>query len=200
MATKYFTCAETAKLVRQALKEAFPAMKFSVRSHTYSGGASIDISWIDGPNSAQVEAVADTFKAAYFDSSIDYKGSIYHMVDGQQVHFGADFIFCRREHSEQAVQAAINRVYRRLEGNFKQDGIAKPTVEAFRRGQLWNVQLNGYHVCGGRSVQTEICGTLAKHTYRKKVEMSATASKVFVTHDDAYSRTNGAGFSAVNVD
>jgi hypothetical protein len=200
MAKKHFTCAETAKLVRQALKEAFPGMKFSVRSHTYSGGASIGISWIDGPNSSQVEAVADTFKAAYFDSSIDYKGSIYHMLDGQQVHFGADFIFCRREHSEQAVQAAIDRVYQRLEGNFQQDGIAKPTVKEFQHGQLWNIQLSGYHVCGGRSVQTEICGALEKHTYRPKAEMSATAGKVFVTHDDGYSRSNGAGFSAVNVD
>jgi Large polyvalent protein associated domain 29 len=200
MATKHFTCAETAKLVRQALKEAFPGMKFSVRSHTYSGGASINISWIDGPNSVQVEAVADTFKAAYFDGSIDYQGSIYHMVDGQQVHFGADFIFCRREHSDEAIQAAIDRVYRRLEGNFKQDGIEKPTVEAFRRGQLWSVQLSGYHVCGGVSVQTEICGAVSKHTYRPKTETSTTAGKVFVTHDDGYSRTNGAGFSAVSIE
>ena len=42
--TKYFTCAETAKLIRQSLKEAFPGVKFSVRSSTYSGGASIDVS------------------------------------------------------------------------------------------------------------------------------------------------------------
>jgi hypothetical protein len=27
----YFTCAETAKMIRQALKEAFPDVKFSVR-------------------------------------------------------------------------------------------------------------------------------------------------------------------------
>lgn len=43
MATKYLSCAETAKLIRQALKEAFPDMKFGVRSKTYSGGASIDV-------------------------------------------------------------------------------------------------------------------------------------------------------------
>ncbi len=200
MGTKHFTCAETAKLVRQALRESFPGMKFSVRSQTYSGGASIHISWTDGPNSAQVEAIVDTFKAAYFDGSIDYQGSIHHMLDGQQVHFGADFIFCRREHSDEAVKAAIGRVYRRLQGHFEHDGIEEPTVEAFRRGQLWAVELSGYHVCGGESVQTEICGALTKHTYRPKAEKSVTAGKVFVTHDDGYSRTNGAGFSAVSIE
>jgi hypothetical protein len=55
--TKYFTCFETAKLVRQSLKEAFPGVKFAVRSSTYSGGASIDVSWTDGPNAVQVESI-----------------------------------------------------------------------------------------------------------------------------------------------
>ena len=90
--TKYFTCAETAKLIRQSLKEAFPGVKFSVRSSTYSGGASISVSWTDGPNAAQVESITKGFKAVYFDSSIDYRGSIHHMMDGEHVQFGADYI------------------------------------------------------------------------------------------------------------
>lgn len=45
---KYLSCAETAKLVRQSLKEAFPKVKFSVKSSTYSGGASIRAYWLDG--------------------------------------------------------------------------------------------------------------------------------------------------------
>lgn len=32
MTTRYLTCAETAKLVRKALKEAFPDVKFSVEA------------------------------------------------------------------------------------------------------------------------------------------------------------------------
>ena len=43
MTTRYLTCAETAKLVRKALKEAFPDVKFSVRSNVYSGGASLSV-------------------------------------------------------------------------------------------------------------------------------------------------------------
>lgn len=40
MEKTYQSCAETAKLLRQALKESFPGVKFSVRSSTYAGGAS----------------------------------------------------------------------------------------------------------------------------------------------------------------
>ena len=48
--TIYLRCAETAKLLlRAALKEAFPEVAFSVRSRTYAGGASIDVTWRDGP-------------------------------------------------------------------------------------------------------------------------------------------------------
>ena len=40
---RYLTCAETAKLARAALKQAFPGVRFSVRSDTYAGGASIHV-------------------------------------------------------------------------------------------------------------------------------------------------------------
>lgn len=200
MSTKYLTCAETAKLVRQALKEAFPGVKFSVRSKTYSGGASLRVEWTDGPNVAQVEAVACRFKASYFDGSIDYQGAIYHMLDGQQVRFGADYINCAREYSDAAVQGAIDRVRRRFAGNFSEAGIETPTVEQWRSGKLWNVRLPGLHLYGNQCVMADINEALYKHSDRMKVERSKTAAKVFVTHDDGYSRSCGAGFSAVPVD
>ena len=197
MSTKYLTCAETAKLVRQALKEAFPGVKFSVRGKTYAGGASMRVEWLDGPNTAQVEAVADHFKASYFDGSIDYQGSIYHMMDGQQIRFGADYINCERGYSDAAVQAAIDRVFRRYAGNFSEAGIGKPTVEQWRKGKLWDVRLPGLHHFGNQSVMADVNEALYKNSDRMKVEHSKTAAKVFVTHDDGYSRACGAGYSAV---
>lgn len=71
--TKYLSVAETAKLVRQALKKAFPGVKFSVRSQSYAGGASIDIRWTNGPTVKMVDAVADQFSGADFDGMIDMK-------------------------------------------------------------------------------------------------------------------------------
>lgn len=98
---KYISCTDTAKLVRKALKQSFKGIKFSVRSKTYSGGASIDISWTDGPTTKQVDEVAGQFAGATFDGMIDLKS--YHRSDlnGEEVHFGADFIFTTRHYSEE---------------------------------------------------------------------------------------------------
>jgi hypothetical protein len=83
--TTYISTTETAALVRKALKEAFPGVKFSVRSSSYAGGASISVGWTDGPNKALVVAITERFEASYFDGMIDYKGACYHMLDGVRV-------------------------------------------------------------------------------------------------------------------
>lgn len=95
----WYSCAETAALVRQALKEAFPRVKFSVRSKTYSGGASMHVSWIDGPTVEAVEAITGEFEGADFDGMQDLKTYRKSYVNGQRVHYGADYIFTDREFS-----------------------------------------------------------------------------------------------------
>jgi|SRR5579859_4473767 len=70
---RYLTCAETAKLIRLALKREFPGQKFSVRSHVYAGGASINVDWTDGPTDDAVSAVTSAYSGAGFDGMIDLK-------------------------------------------------------------------------------------------------------------------------------
>jgi hypothetical protein len=97
MSKKYLSCAETAKLVRAALKESFPGVKFSVRSDVYSGGASIRINYVNGPTAEQVKGVVSVFEGSYFCGMTDYKGSNYSSLDGEEVSFGADYIFVNRK-------------------------------------------------------------------------------------------------------
>src|SRR3954468_22279025 len=78
METKFISVAETAKLIRAALKKAFPTVKFAVRSKKYAGGASINVSWTDGPTAKQVEAITGQFQSAGFDGSIDFGYSVSH--------------------------------------------------------------------------------------------------------------------------
>ena len=108
--TTYLSCADTAKLVRAALKETFPGVKFSVKSSVYAGGASINVSYIDGPCGGQVEAVAKAFQGAYFDGMTDYKGSNYNTLDGQAVRFGADFIFVKRNFTAPTLTGVVVQV------------------------------------------------------------------------------------------
>jgi hypothetical protein len=87
METKYLSCAETAKLVKTALKKNFPGMKFSVRSSVYSGGASIDVSWVLGPTTKEVDEIAGQYESADFDGSIDMETHYDHWLlpDGSAI-------------------------------------------------------------------------------------------------------------------
>ncbi len=107
---QYLTCTATAKLLRQVLKKAFPKTKFSVRSDTYSGGASIRIHWTDGPTRKQVENLVKKFEGAGFDGMTDYKSSREHTFQGQPVHFGADYIFTERDYSNELLQEALAKI------------------------------------------------------------------------------------------
>ncbi len=80
MNTHYITCAETAKMIRVELKRTFPGIKFSVRSSTYSGGASIDVSWTDGPTESLVERVTSKYQSREFDGSIDMAVTVRHWL------------------------------------------------------------------------------------------------------------------------
>lgn len=123
----YISVADTAKLIRKDLKRHFPAIKFSVRSESYSGGASINIYWTNGPTTDQVENVVCAYNGSGFDGMIDlkYSNSAFILESGEvvsgnsqgtensggynpaikrelpkgakEVHFGADFIFCNRK-------------------------------------------------------------------------------------------------------
>ena len=83
----YISVTETAAMVRKALKAAFPGTKFSVRSSKYSGGASIDVVWRDGPCRKAVEQIAGQYEASDFDGMIDMKVShtSWRMPDGSAI-------------------------------------------------------------------------------------------------------------------
>jgi|ERR1700723_36560 len=83
----YLSTAETAKLIRSAIKKAFPNVKFSVRSDSYSGGSSIRVDWTDGPTTKQVNAIASQYEGSGFDGSIDlkYGFTCWLMPDGSAI-------------------------------------------------------------------------------------------------------------------
>lgn len=130
----YLSCADTAKLVRKSLRADFPGVKFSVRSSTYAGGASIDVGWEDGPTSKQVDATLHLYEGASFDGMIDlksYHDSLIMTDDGpQSVHFGADFVHGQRRVS--TMRQAIYRVEleRFLGEKLNRDGLHSLRVPA----------------------------------------------------------------------
>lgn len=177
--SKYLSCSQTAGYVRQALKEAFPGIKFSVRSSTYAGGSSVAVRWTDGPNQAQVQTVAKIFSGSYFDSMQDLKGSTYAYFQGEVVRFGADFVFCHRDYSPALIAKACAYV-----GNLY--GMAQvPTVEDYQNGRLYGTYPHDDNRC--RSIAHLIGETLAKRSDRLSVAPSKTASKVVYLGNDGHS-------------
>jgi hypothetical protein len=84
---RYIDTAETAKMIRAALKRAFPGVKFGVRSHRYAGGSSINIDWLDGPTQAMVAALVGQYQGKGFDGMIDMAYYVEHWLlpDGSVV-------------------------------------------------------------------------------------------------------------------
>ncbi len=127
--TRYISVTDTAKLIRPALAKRFPGVKFSVRSESYSGGASIHVSWTDGPRSKDVDSIIKGFEGRSFDGMNDlasiqeswikpdgdaqlayrpdsYGGSKPEFVsdaphpNAELVHFGANYVFSNRHISD----------------------------------------------------------------------------------------------------
>lgn len=72
--------ADVAGMIRKDLHRAFPGVKFSVRSRTYS----IDVNWTDGPQESAVKGIIGAYEDRHFDGMIDMEYHIDHymMPDG----------------------------------------------------------------------------------------------------------------------
>lgn len=185
MSRKYISVADTAKLVRSALKESFPGVKFSVRSHSYAGGASINVRYTDGPAPALVEAVAGAFAGSYFDGSIDYKGVCSHRLDGASVRFQADFIFVNRDLSDELRARLVRRVAKRYGIEILSED-AELAAE-LRRDNLEGVftgRLEDYHTLQALARDGQVL--LSRYSDRLAPEPSATLARVKFDGDDGY--------------
>lgn len=204
--TKYLDSTETAKLARQILKEAYPGVKFSVRTSKYSGGASVSVRWEDGPASKEVDDLLSPLNGTYFDGMIDYAGTRYALLDGQKVSFGGT-LMTTRNYSQAAIAAAVAKVAAEANSDVR----AQITVEDYNKGQLWNVQpFGGSH--HNTSAAAEISRTMYDLSHAQALP-SPTAARIIFAGDDGYGmntvgdltqpeaeRTTAAGYSRLEFD
>jgi hypothetical protein len=175
---------DTAALVICALHEAFPNIDFAVKCTTYCDGASIRVVWTNGPNLAQVEAVASRFEGSYFNWRTGHTKRLTHLMGSELVNFGVDDVFCERKHSKAAIERAIRYVYARYAADFNAAGLDKPTVDDYLSGKLYAVRLDRLHWYGNRNLEDEIAGALQKHSDRLRVRPSHTAASIIVVTDE----------------
>lgn len=106
---EYPSCVLAAKNIRTELKRAFPGVKFSITSKSYSGGNSVDIHWTDGPTSKEVEAITSKYQQGSFDGmtdSYDYDSDRC----WTDVFGGAKYVQEQRDVTAEAYHAAAVRL------------------------------------------------------------------------------------------
>lgn len=84
--------------IRRELARAFPGHKFSVRSDSYSGGNSVDVSWELGPTTKDVEAIVNKYERGTFNGMED----IYEYNSSQwpEIYGGVKYVQCHRSEGE----------------------------------------------------------------------------------------------------
>jgi Large polyvalent protein associated domain 29 len=129
---KYLPATEVAKLVRADLKAAFPNTKFSVRT---DHGTTLNIEWTDGPARKAVDEITGKYAGQSFDGMQDmrvYTGAGHTTETGEEVAYGTDFVFTRRNISED-VQAELGALLGQEIA--KEQGVS--IEEAMANGNWW---------------------------------------------------------------
>ena len=128
-----------AKNIRIELKRAFPGVKFSVTSDSFSMGNSIDVSWTDGPTTKAVDAIINKYRQGSFDGMTDcynYEENLFSDVFG-----GAKYVHSSRRCSDEAYnKTAVSMGYKEAIFNPKTgcfDGVEYPINEMIKR-ETWN--------------------------------------------------------------
>lgn len=99
---------DTAKLVRAALKTAFPGQKFFVNKR----GNAIRVYWQDGPTAEAVNAVAKEFECKLYDGygRVMQNNHRIHPITGKKVSYGARYVFAERSYSLAFLQKVAQMV------------------------------------------------------------------------------------------
>lgn len=79
--------AAAAQQIREKLKAAFPEVKFSVTSDSYSGGNSVHVEWKDGPTTSMVEDISGAYQYGSFDGMTDMYNNTNDRDDIPQVKY-----------------------------------------------------------------------------------------------------------------
>ncbi len=66
------THARAAAAIKSDLKKAWPGVKFSVSSESFSMGDAVRIEWQDGPTQSQVEKLTKKYQYGHVDCMTDY--------------------------------------------------------------------------------------------------------------------------------
>jgi hypothetical protein len=120
MAYTYTSPSDVAKLVRKELKQAFPGVKFSVR--TTSSGA-INISYVDGPTFSDVSEIANKYEWGSFDGMQDM-----YVADENKSGPSVQYVFVTRDYSDEKINIASDVIRKYFEIDQETDNLSETNL------------------------------------------------------------------------
>ncbi len=100
--------AAAAKQIRGILKTAFPHTTFTVHARSFAGGDAVDVRWIDGPITREVDALIGQYEYGSFDGMQDLYEYTNRRDDIPQVKY----VQTQRDNSVAATIATIENINR----------------------------------------------------------------------------------------
>lgn len=155
--------AQCAQAIRADLKENFKGVKFSVKSHDYSGGDSVRVSWCDGPTEEEVEKRLSKYEYGHFNGMED----IYEYTNVINGLPQTKYLFCDRlmsEETRQNLSEQAEKVFNSLCDDTRRYLLS---VDCFLRRIFNKVSLKPGEV-GMRLVHTDITAGLIEDFYTIK--------------------------------
>jgi len=129
-------CVLAAKNIRRELKKAFPSVKFSVRSKSYSGGNHVDVEWIDGPTLKEVQSITNKYEKGQFDGMTD-SYNYDKRNSWVDVFGGTKYLFTKRSYSDAHVQKALSNLGTMDDKTY--------TVDDYKMGRIHNINQSHSH-------------------------------------------------------
>jgi hypothetical protein len=107
--------AQAAKLIRQTLKQYYPSTTFAVHSSNFANGNAVDINWIDGPTTREIDKLVSDFQQGHFDGMVD----MYEYSNDRDDIPQAKYVQTQREMSEQVRGEIVDEVNKKYGYNLK---------------------------------------------------------------------------------
>lgn len=93
--------AACAAAIKQELTALYPHIKFSVKSESFSMGDSVDVSYTDGPASAEIDGIIKKYQYGHFNGMDD----LYENTNSRDDIPQSKYVSCRREMSKEVEEA-----------------------------------------------------------------------------------------------
>lgn len=91
--------AQSSRLLKKALRAAFPATKFQVRLSSGTAYGNVHVSWTDGPTGDEVRTVSEVFRSEGFDGMTDSATHRHTSIelDGETYQSGLGLVLLHRD-------------------------------------------------------------------------------------------------------